>query len=73
MLYAPQFWWNMYIPNEQLRSHILHFDNRLLTQMTSELIRIKGIFIKITQQDYHKVINGKVKGNSERNVDKVYI
>ena len=30
--------------------------------MTSELIRIKGIFIKITQQDYHKIINGKVKG-----------
>ena len=38
------------------------FDNGLLSQMTSELFRIKCIFMKIMQQRYHNSIKGKVKG-----------
>ena len=40
-------------------------DNRVLSQRTSELVRIKCIFMKIMQQHYHYTIKGKVKSITE--------
>ena len=50
------------------------FDNGLLSQTTSEVYRIKCIFIKIIKQHYLiNTMKGKVKGTSEEKVDKVYM
>ena len=67
-LNCPSLWFMAILPCKIL----LIFDNGLLSQMTSELLWIKCIFMKIMQK-HHNTIKCKVKGISEKNVDNVYV